>query len=127
MPMVRIDHTRRDDPDFAGKASETVRSALETAFSVPRDDFFQVVTAHEFGSGLFGPQRFLDIEHTQELVFVQITCAAGRSKEQKIALFQAISSGLARETGMRPEDVIINLVENQRENWSFGRGEAPFA
>ena len=55
------------------------------------------------------------------------TCAAGRTKEQKIALFQEISSGLARETGVRPEDVIINLVENQRENWSFGRGEAPFA
>ncbi len=127
MPMVRIDHTRRDDPDFAVKAAGTVRSALETAFAVPRDDFFQVVTAHEFGGGLFGPQRFLEIEHTQDLVSVQITCAAGRTKEQKIALFQEISSGLARETGVRPEDVIINLVENQRENWSFGRGEAPFA
>lgn len=127
MPMVRIDHTRRDDPDFADKASETVRAALETAFSVPRDDFFQVVTAHEFGSGLFGPQHFLDIEHTQDLMFVQITCAAGRTKEQKMALFRAISSGLARETGVRAEDVIINLVENERENWSFGRGEAPFA
>jgi hypothetical protein len=34
---------------------------------------------------------------------------------------------LSQETGVRREDVIINLVETRRGNWSFGNGLAPFA
>jgi hypothetical protein len=33
---------------------------------------------------------------------------------------------LAR-VGVTENDVIINLVETARENWSFGNGLAPFA
>jgi len=28
---------------------------------------------------------------------------------------------------LRREDVIINLIETGKENWSFGNGEAPYA
>jgi 4-oxalocrotonate tautomerase len=27
---------------------------------------------------------------------------------------------------MRPQDVLINLVEDTREDWSFGNGEAQY-
>jgi hypothetical protein len=29
--------------------------------------------------------------------------------------------------GLRPEDLVVNLVEVKRENWSFGSGEAQLA
>lgn len=35
--------------------------------------------------------------------------------------------GIHAATGIRKEDVFINLVEVQRENWSFGNGEMQYA
>jgi 4-oxalocrotonate tautomerase len=29
--------------------------------------------------------------------------------------------------GLRREDVVIQLVEVAKENWSFGNGDAPYA
>jgi phenylpyruvate tautomerase PptA (4-oxalocrotonate tautomerase family) len=60
-------------------------------------------------------------------VNIQITWNEGRSLEQKKALYQAIVAGLAASPGVRPEDVLINLVEVRKENWSFGRGVAQYA
>jgi 4-oxalocrotonate tautomerase len=85
------------------------------------------VTGHAAASGVIGPTSFLGIEHTPDLIMVQITCAEGRTIQQKKALYGAIVENLAAAPGVRREDVIINLVETRRENWSFGNGEAPFA
>jgi len=47
--------------------------------------------------------------------------------EQKKALYARIAA-LARErAGVRPEDVLVSLVEVARENWSFGNGLAQYA
>ena len=72
------------------------------------------------------PDSFLGIAHGDLVAFIQITCAEGRSVEQKKALFAAIAANLAH-AGIPENDVIINLVETARENWSFGNGLAPFA
>jgi len=34
---------------------------------------------------------------------------------------------LAQEPGIRPEDVLINLVERAKEDWSLGNGVASYA
>ncbi len=60
-------------------------------------------------------------------MFIQITCAEGRSVDQKKALYEGIAEHAATDAGIRKEDVIINLIETRRENWSFGNGAAPFA
>ncbi len=59
--------------------------------------------------------------------FLQITLNAGRTVEQKRALYARIVGLLAENPGVRPQDVLINLVEVPRENWSFGNGEAQYA
>jgi phenylpyruvate tautomerase PptA (4-oxalocrotonate tautomerase family) len=40
----------------------------------------------------------------------------------KKALYAAIAAGLGAAAGIRPDDVLVNLVEVPRENWSFGGG-----
>ena len=47
--------------------------------------------------------------------------------DQKRALYKKITDLLSQEPGVRPEDVVINLVEVAKENWSFGNGVAPYA
>jgi phenylpyruvate tautomerase PptA (4-oxalocrotonate tautomerase family) len=61
------------------------------------------------------------------VVFVQITLNAGRTVEQKQALYAGSAALRAENPGVRPQDVLINLVEVPRENWSFGNGEAQYA
>jgi len=127
MPLARISHIAGKPDSYSRSLSKVVHSALIDAFQVPEDDYFQIVTEHARKDGIIGPQNFLGIKHTDELVFVQITCAEGRTLDQKKALYKAISENAARDTGVRQQDVVINLVETAKENWSFGNGDAPFA
>ena len=127
MPLVRISHSRGKPRAFGASLSEGVHRAMVDTFNVPEDDYFQIVTEHDAGAGLLAPKSFLGIDHGDNVVMVQITCAEGRSIEQKKMLYQAIAANLAAGAGVDRRDVIINLVETKRENWSFGNGLAPFA
>jgi 4-oxalocrotonate tautomerase len=60
-------------------------------------------------------------------VIIQITANNTRSVEQKKALYARIATNLQADPGVRPEDVLINLVEVPKENWSFGNGLAQYA
>jgi phenylpyruvate tautomerase PptA (4-oxalocrotonate tautomerase family) len=73
---------------------------------------------------LFSPQFF---PVTHDLVIIQITWNEGRNPEQKKALYKAIADGLHSAVGLRREDVLINLVEVKKENWSYGNGIAQYA
>ncbi len=57
---------------------------------------------------------------------IQITISIGRSLEIKKALFHRIAE-LLLDSGLRKEDILINLIEVAKENWSFGNGEAQYA
>ena len=50
----------------------------------------------------------------------------GRTLEAKQNLYRLIAERLHLELGMRMEDVLINLVEVKKENWSFGNGVAQY-
>jgi phenylpyruvate tautomerase PptA (4-oxalocrotonate tautomerase family) len=97
------------------------------AFGVPSDDLFQAFSAHTTGCPLRITPAFLGIRHSADAVIVQITCAPGRTVDQKRTLFAAIAAHAHAMADVEPEDVIVNLVESGRENWSFGNGLAQLA
>ena len=45
----------------------------------------------------------------------------------KKALYAKIALDIAHASSFKVEDVIINLLETSRENWSFGLGVAQYA
>jgi phenylpyruvate tautomerase PptA (4-oxalocrotonate tautomerase family) len=57
---------------------------------------------------------------------VQITLSAGRKPQQKRKLFKRMAEILAEAPGLRPQELVINLVEVVWENWSFGNGDAQY-
>ena len=57
---------------------------------------------------------------------VQITLSAGRKPPQKRKLFQRMSEILQNNPGLRPQDLMVSLVEVAWENWSFGNGESQY-
>jgi phenylpyruvate tautomerase PptA (4-oxalocrotonate tautomerase family) len=126
MPLVRIDMLEGRSARQHERASQVVHDALVETCNVPANDRFHVVQAHPRGSLVFAPD-YLGIAHTEAIVFVQITLNQGRSTEQKRALYRAIADGLHVALGVGKGDVIINLVEVAKENWSFGNGDAPYA
>lgn len=125
MPLVRIDLRRGKDATYRQQIGQVVYEAL-LSVGVPQKDRFQVITEHDENGLLFDPD-YLDIPRSDDLVVIQITWNAGRSLDQKRALYKAIADGLGIAPGVRPEDVFINLVEVPKENWSFGHGIAQYA
>jgi len=47
--------------------------------------------------------------------------------EKKKALYARIAERLADSPGVRPQDVLVSVVEVSKENWSFGNGLAQYA
>jgi 4-oxalocrotonate tautomerase len=126
MPLVRIDLRQGKTPEYRLKIGDMVYRAMRETINVPEHDRFQVITDHAADGQLYDPS-YLGIKRTDDVVFIQITLNAGRTLEQKKALYARIAELLAIEPGIRPEDVLINLVECAKEDWSFNNGIASYA
>lgn len=124
MPLVRISHRAGVTEAYRQALSDGVQEALATAVNVPPDDRFHILTEH--ATGLIFDPRYLGIERTPEWVAIQITLRKGRTVEMKQALYRRIVENLAKDPGLRPEDVMICLMENELADWSFGKGEAQY-
>ncbi len=122
MPFIRIDLQEGRPPTAVRAISDSVHRALTEHFNVPLRDRFQVVTEHKPGQLIY--DNYLDIEHTNALVFIQVLLRGGRTVEQKRAFYARVAELLVENAGMRPQDVFITLVENTIECWSFGNGQA---
>jgi phenylpyruvate tautomerase PptA (4-oxalocrotonate tautomerase family) len=70
---------------------------------------------------------YLGIHRTADAIIIQITLNEGRTTEMKKNFYKAVVDGLHQQVGLRREDIVINLVEVKKENWSFGNGEAQYA
>jgi phenylpyruvate tautomerase PptA (4-oxalocrotonate tautomerase family) len=126
MPLVRIDVLEVRTPEQLAAIGDGVHRAMVEAIAVPALDRFQVIGRHPPGRLIFDPE-YLGIHRSPDVVFVQITLNAGRTVEQKRALYAAIARNLSADPGIRPDDVFVSLVEVARENWSFGNGIAQYA
>lgn len=125
MPLVHIDLREGKTASYTRAISNAVQRALVEHLNVPARDQFQIIREHKPEHLLYSPD-YLDIERTDEIVMIQITLSAGRSTEQKRAFYQRLVALLQDDPGLRPQDVLIHLVENTREDWSFGNGEAQY-
>ena len=126
MPLVRISLREGKPETYRRALADGIHRAMVDAISVPPLDRFQVITEHPAESLIYDP-AYLGIVRSDDVVFVQITLNAGRSTEQKRALYARMAELLEVSPGLRPQDLLISLVEVSRENWSFGNGQAQYA
>jgi 4-oxalocrotonate tautomerase len=125
MPLVRISLREGKSEQYRKALADGVHQAMIEAIDAPAQDRFQIVTEHAANDLIYDPS-YLGIERSDDIVMVQITLSAGRKPPQKRKLFQRITELLTKNPGVRPQDVMINLVETAWENWSFGNGEAQY-
>jgi phenylpyruvate tautomerase PptA (4-oxalocrotonate tautomerase family) len=127
MPLVRIDLDASASPETRQAVSDVVYDALTALAKVPAHDKFMIVSAHSPEDLIVPKEGYLGIHYTAGIVFIQVTWNAGRSTDVKKALYRKVADDIHTRTGIRKEDVVINLVEVSPENWSFGNGEMQYA
>jgi 4-oxalocrotonate tautomerase len=125
MPFVRISLLQGTSTEYRKSIGEGVHRAMVEALGIPAGDRFQVITEHAPGGLVYDPQ-YLGVHRSAAVVSVQITLSTGRKPQQKRQLYKRMAEILAESPGVRPEDLVINLVEVSWENWSFGNGEAQY-
>ncbi|HVR27337.1 MAG TPA: tautomerase family protein [Candidatus Polarisedimenticolia bacterium] len=125
MPLVRISLREGKTEQYRKAVADGVHRAMVEGAAVPEQDRFQIITEHP-PSGLIYDPTYLGIQRTNDIVMVQITLSTGRKLAQKRQLFKRMAEILAENPGLRPQDLMINLVEVAWENWSFGNGEAQY-
>jgi 4-oxalocrotonate tautomerase len=126
MPIVRIDLLEGKTPEYRKQLGEIVYRAMIEALAVPKDDRFEIIAEHSKDDLQFD-RDYLGVHRSDDCIFLQITLNAGRTLETKQRFYKAVADGLHEGLGLRREDVFISLVEVQKENWSFGNGEAQYA
>src|ERR1700735_4337282 len=125
MPLARVDLVQGKSADYRKAIGEVIYDAMLTTINVPKGDRFKVITEHPAENFVFDPS-YLGIQRTADCVFIQITLNEGRTVDMKRAFYKAIADGLHERIKLRREDVVINLVEVKKENWSFGNGVAQY-
>lgn len=125
MPLVRIDLVEGKTADYRAQVGQIVYQALIDVLNVPQNDRFQVITEHS-KTGLQFDRDYLGVRRSDDCIFLQIALNSGRTVEMKQRFYKAVADGLHQALKLRREDVLINLVEVPKENWSFGNGIAQY-
>lgn len=104
---------------------ESVHRAMVEVLEVPGRDHFQVITEHD-SEHLIYDSHYWGVERSDDVVFVQVVLSSGRDAAKKQAFYARVVALLQEKPGLRPQDIVINLVEDKREDWSFGNGVAQY-
>jgi 4-oxalocrotonate tautomerase len=126
MPLVRISLQQGKSEQYRKAVADGIHQALVEAIEAPAQDRFQIITEHPANALIYDPS-YLGIDRSDDIVIVQITLSTGRKLAQKRKLYQRMAEILAKNAGLRPQNLVISLVEVAWENWSFGNGEAQYA
>jgi phenylpyruvate tautomerase PptA (4-oxalocrotonate tautomerase family) len=122
VPFVRIDALRADQARLDG-LGRAVHEALIDALEIPADDLFQVLTSHDGTTSAFRyDPDYLGVHRDDGIVYVDITMRAGRTDEQKKALYARIAELAGKYAGTAARNVFVTIAENQFADWSFGNG-----
>jgi 4-oxalocrotonate tautomerase len=125
MPFVRIDLAQGKSAEYRKTLGEVVYQAMRDVIDVPENDKFQIITEHPPG-GFNVTKNYLGNEYSNDVVLIQVTMSHGRTVERKQAFYKRIVDDLHGQLNVRRDDVVINLVEVSKENWSFGGGIAQY-
>jgi phenylpyruvate tautomerase PptA (4-oxalocrotonate tautomerase family) len=124
MPLVRIDVQQGRTPAELRTIADVVQGVMLDVFAAPPGDRYQIITEHPVGQ-IIAEDTGLGFERTDGVVVIQIV-QQGRTVERKRAAYEQLAKRLEAECGVRPADLIVSVVANGREDWSFGLGRAQF-
>ena len=124
MPLLRFDLIEgRTDAELQTLLDAAHRAML-AAFKVPERDRYQIVNEHK-PSRMIVEDTGLDIPRTKDVIVVTVITRP-RGKKAKQKFYKLLVDELQKSCGIAPTDVMVSLVVNSDEDWSFGLGRAQF-
>jgi hypothetical protein len=124
VPLIRIDAITGRTEAEVQTLLDAAHRAMLAAFKVPERDRYQVYTGHP-ASHLIAQDTGLNIPRTQKFVLVTVTTRP-RSRAEKETFYKLLCQELWEHCAIATSDVMISLVQNSDEDWSFGNGRAQF-
>ena len=124
MPLLRFDLIEGRTDDEMKTLLDAAHRAMLAAFKVPERDRYQIVHEHP-PSRIIVEDTGLGIPRTKNVVLLQMT-SRPRKREQKEAFYRLLCEELEKSCGIVPSDVMVSIVENSDEDWSFGLGRGQF-
>lgn len=103
---------------------DAAHRAMLAAFKVPDRDRYQIVNEYK-PSHMIIEDTGLGIPRTDKVVVVQVV-TRHRAKKMKQKFYRLLTEELQNSCGIAPSDVMVSMVENSDEDWSFGLGRAQF-
>jgi 4-oxalocrotonate tautomerase len=124
MPVTRIAIREGKTREYKQALMDEIYEAMRETVAIKDGDRFMAITEH--GDDEYAYGSFLGIERSEDLVQIQVFWAPGKTVDAKLAMYKKIVERLADNPGVRPEDVLISVIETAADNWSFGNGETQF-
>lgn len=124
MPLLRFDLIEGRSADQLQALLDAAHRAMLAAFKVPPGDRYQIVHEHP-PAHMIIEDTGLGISRTRDVVFLQVTTRP-RGKDLKQMFYKLLVDELQSSCGIAPSDVVISMVSNTDEDWSFGLGRAQF-
>lgn len=124
MPLLRFDLIEGRTPDELKTLLDAAHRAMLAAFKVPERDRYQIVTEHKPGH-MIVEDTGLGFARTDKVVLLQVI-SRPRGREKKELFYRMLVEELEKSCGIAPSDVMVSVVENDDEDWSFGMGRAQF-
>ncbi|MCI2008605.1 MAG: tautomerase family protein [Acetobacter peroxydans] len=103
---------------------DAAHAAMLEAFKVPERDRYQLVSEHD-AAHMIIEDTGLDIPRTDKVVLLQVV-SRPRSKEQIALFYRLLAEKLEQACGLAPSDLMVSIIQNADEHWSFGLGRAQF-
>jgi len=124
MPLLKIDVIKGRSDEVLSKLLNTIHDAMVEAFEVPVRDRYQILTEHE-PSRLIIQDTGLGFLRTDNVVVIT-AISRPRPAEMKQKFYDLVAQRLAFHCGISSQDLMISMIINSDEDWSFGLGRAQF-
>ncbi|MFT9025310.1 tautomerase family protein [Acetobacter indonesiensis] len=103
---------------------DSAHQAMLQAFKVPERDRYQLVSEHD-QTHMIIEDTGLNIPRTDKVLLLQVV-SRPRSKEQIAEFYKLLAENLEQDCGLAASDLMVSIVPNSDEHWSFGLGRAQF-
>ncbi|KRB55339.1 tautomerase [Rhizobium sp. Root708] len=124
MPLVKVHVLKCRTSQELSMLLDTIHDVIVASFGVPPRDRYQILHEHE-ASHFWALDTGLDIARTEKIILLEIV-SRPRSRDAKVAFYANLARELQARCDIEPSDVMVTMINNSDEDWSFGLGRAQF-
>lgn len=125
MPLVNISLVEGKSETYLQAIGDAIHQALMETWGLPENDRLQIFHERKAEHFMIDQSAYLEgegVKRSDDLIVIQITTSP-RTREMKRAFYKRLPELLKEKISLNPQDVFINVVMVEKEDWSLGMGK----